>query len=118
MNTSTSAATINELRKTFSQFGIPEMVVSDNGTSFTSEEFKFFRKQNGMKHVTSAPYHPATNGLAERAVETFKQGLKRMKDGSLEDKVSRFLFKYRITPQTTSRALQQSFCKDESSVDV
>ena len=45
-------------------------------------------------HVTTAPYHPASNGLAERDVQTVKEGLRKMVDGSLETRVSRFLFRY------------------------
>jgi len=48
------------------------------------------------------PYHPASNGLAERAVQTVKQGFKRIKDGTLTDKIARFLFSYRTTPQSTT----------------
>jgi hypothetical protein len=102
MNTSTSSATIEKLRTVFATHGLPEKLVSDNGSCFTSEEFEQFLVKNGIKHVTSAPYHPASNGLAERAVQTFKEGMKKMKEGSIETKVSRFLFKYRITPQTTT----------------
>ena len=60
-------------------------------------------KKNGIRHVTSAPYHPATNGCAERAVQTFQAALKKMKCSSGETimtLVNRFLFHYRITPAT------------------
>ena len=33
-------------------------------------------KANGIKHIRSAPYHPSTNGLAERFVQTFKKAMK------------------------------------------
>ena len=56
-------------------------------------------KQNGIRHTTSAPYHP---GLAERAVRIFKDGMKKMSEGSLKQKLARFLFSYRRTPQSTT----------------
>jgi hypothetical protein len=102
--TSTSAVTIEKLRQIFSVHGLPEVIVSDNGTCFTSEEFRQFMQMNGIRHVTSAPWHPASNGLAERAVQTFKTGMKKMSNtpGSLEARLSRFLLAYRTTPQTTT----------------
>ena len=66
---STSAQhTIRHLRSVFATHGLPEILVSDNGTGFTSVEFQEFMKRNGIRHITSAPYHPATNGLAERTL--------------------------------------------------
>lgn len=77
-SSTSSQVTIDKLRSTFAQFGIPDILVSDNATTFTSEEFREITHMNGITHKTSAPYHPASNGLAERAVQTVKNGLKRM----------------------------------------
>ena len=101
-NTSTSATTIELLRKSFSYLGLPDVIVSDNATTFTSAEFAEFLKENEIRHIRSPPYHPASNGLAERAVQTFKEGLKRFKTGSLTARLSRFLLWYRITPHSTT----------------
>ena len=98
----TSPTTITALRSIFAAHGIPELLVSDNGSVFTSAEFKNFTQHNGIRHTTSAPYHPATNGLAERAVQTFKSFLKKTPDGTLEDRLSKFLFNYRLTPHSTT----------------
>ena len=98
----TSATIISLMRKSFASLGLPEVIVYDNATNFTSDEFEQFLKKNGVKHVKTPPYHPASNGLAERAVQTFKEGMRKLKDGSLETKLSRFLFKYRTTPQSTT----------------
>ena len=97
-----STATIQSLRNTFSHFGPPEQVLTDNGPSFVSAEFRNFLKQNGIKHTTLPPYHPASNGLVEKAVQIFKRGLRKMKEGNLHTKLARSLFNYRITPQSTT----------------
>ena len=101
VHAATSSATIEKLRVVFATHGLPERIVTDNGAVFTSDEFEDFLKTNGVTHTRTAPYHPASNGLAERAVQTFKQGIKRIQGGSLETRLS-FLFKYRITPHTTT----------------
>ena len=101
-STSTLTATIELLRKSFSTYGLPEVVVSDNATNFTSDKFEAFLRANGVKQVCTPPYHPASNGLVERAVQTFKFGLKKLKDGSVETKVSRFLFVYQATPHSST----------------
>ena len=102
MQSITTAKTIAKLRSIFATHGLPKTIVSNNGPSFTSEEFKTFLKANGIRHIKSAPYHPSTNGLAERAVQTVKQGLKQMQGAAVEEKLSRFLHKYRITPHSTT----------------
>ncbi|XP_039664152.1 uncharacterized protein K02A2.6-like [Perca fluviatilis] len=102
MTNITAPVTIDKLRQVFAIHGLPDTVVTDNGPTFTSELFGAFMEQNGIRHVCTAPFHPASNGLAERAVQTVKEGLKRMKGDSLSTRLSRFLFKYRLTPQTTT----------------
>ena len=102
MRSITSSATIEQLRTMFAQFGLPDTVVTDNGPSFRSVEFDNFLQKNGIKHLQSAPYHPATNGLTERAVQIFKTGMKKMREGTLQERMARVLFTYRTTPHTTT----------------
>lgn len=45
---------------------------------FTSTEFKSFLSTNGIKQVVTAPYHPAANGLAEWAIQTFKYTVNKL----------------------------------------
>ena len=101
-NSTLSSVVIEELRTVFAKFGLPETIVTDNGTGFVSQEFETFLQKNGIKHVTSAPYHPASNGLAERAVQIVKRGLKKVIDGSVNTRLAKVLFNYRITPQATT----------------
>ena len=51
----TSKATIVSLQSIFATHGLPERVVMDNGSMFTSEEFKAFLEANGIAHSTSSP---------------------------------------------------------------
>lgn len=73
----------------FARFGIPETVVTDNGTCFVSAEFEAFLRKNGIKHFTSVPYHPASNGMAERAVQIVKKGLKKISKGSISERLAK-----------------------------
>lgn len=66
---------------------------------FTSTEFAKFMKQNGIQHAMSAHFHPSSNGLAERATQSLKEGMRKMQGDSIETNLSRFLFSYKITPQ-------------------
>ena len=82
----------------------PEQVMLDNGPQFTSEEFATFVKANGIKHVRVAPYHPASNGLSERFVRTFKQAMRTGKHDGLTQshRLETFLLTYRSTRHATT----------------
>ena len=55
-----------------------------------------------MPHRTSAPYHSATSGLAERAVQVVKNGLRKVTQGDIHLRLARLLFVYRCTPHGTT----------------
>ena len=99
---STGLVMVRKLQQDFVQHELPDTVVSDNGPCFASSVFSEFMRQNGIQDIKVAPYHPASNGLAERAVQTFEAGVKKMIVGTLEDRISHFLFAYRTTPHTTT----------------
>ena len=73
--TTTTNVTIEVLRKIFAAHGLPKQLVSDNGPQFTSDDFAVFM-ENGVQHIRMAPYHPDSNGLAERFVQSVKMALK------------------------------------------
>ncbi|XP_058879215.1 uncharacterized protein K02A2.6-like [Acipenser ruthenus] len=89
----------------FSRFGSPEQLVSDNGPQFVSQELATFLQVNGVQHIRSAPYHPSTNGLAERFVHTMKHALKASQgQGTLHQRLNSFLLACRNTPHATTKA--------------
>ncbi|KAJ1526466.1 hypothetical protein ONE63_009599 [Megalurothrips usitatus] len=63
---------VTHMRYIFADLGLPKLVVTDKGGSFASEIFRHFLAKNSVKHLFSPPWHPASNGLAERTVQTFK----------------------------------------------
>lgn len=99
--------TISKLRDFFSVFGLPAELVSDNGPPFSSNDFVMFCQANGIKPVKSPPYHPQSNGAAERNVQTIKKGLEKalfeqgkntVTENIMLSKLQSFLFNYRVTP--------------------
>ena len=108
VHSATTQVTIEQLRGLFATHGLPETIVSDNGTCFTSAEFKQFVTRNNIQHITSPAYHPSSNGLAERAVQLVKRGLAKLKDGSMETRLARYLMTYRVTPHSTIKGTSPS----------
>ena len=112
MSSTTSCATIRVLRTLFATYGLPRQLVSDNGPQFTSLEFEHFLKLNGVKHVLSTPYHPATNGATECLVKSVKRALKAGGKSDFHQVLSAFLLRTRITPHsTTNKAPAELFLK-------
>ena len=105
MSTATSHGVMAMLRSNFAIFGLPEHIVTDNGSQFTSTEFKEFLRCNGIQHTCTAPGHPATNGLAERYVGHFKSKVKLISgEDDLHTVLCRFLLTYRTTPTSTGKS--------------
>ncbi|XP_062699942.1 uncharacterized protein K02A2.6-like, partial [Aedes albopictus] len=76
MKQTTTELTVNALFETFSRFGVPETLRSDNGPQFISEQFKNFCKEYGIVHQKTTPYWPQANGEVERMNSTI---LKRLR---------------------------------------
>ncbi|PIO75318.1 integrase core domain protein [Teladorsagia circumcincta] len=71
--------TVKELSTMIARYGLPQTIVSDNGTQFCSDQFRKMCEEGGIEHLRTAPYHPQSNGLAERFVDTLKRGIKKFK---------------------------------------
>ena len=85
-----TAQTILQLKRIFSQHGIPDILFSDNGPQFDSREFTTFSTDWQFQHITSSPRYPQSNREVERAVQTMKTVLNKSSDLAL--------LNYRDTP--------------------
>ena len=84
LNSGTSSRmVIQKLKAHFSRFGVPDELYTDNGSQYSSLEFKEFSKEWGFIRKTSSPGFPQSNGLVKRAVQTAKRMLDKCKcDGT------------------------------------
>lgn len=105
-NAPTTGISIKLLSDIFASHGYPVIMVSDNATVFTSDDFKSYCNKNGIFQKLIAPGHPSTNGLAERNVQTLKRKLKAMsaEPAALHDKVNEILQRYRATPLSCGKS--------------
>lgn len=97
---------IEKLTAFFSLFGLPNEIVTDNGPPFQSHGFKMFCRNHGIKCTKSPPYHPQSNGQAERFVRTVKTVFKKFclenRTENLNQRVNKFLIYHRNTPSSTT----------------
>lgn len=100
--------TIEKFKETFAIMGLPFELVTDNGPPFNSSEFVKFCQVNGIKCTKTPPYHPQSNGLAERYVQTVKRAFEKHFLGkhsqvtSMRELLTDFLFSYRNTPNSVT----------------
>lgn len=104
MSRTTAEATIAKLRESWCRWGLPRLVVSDNGPPFSSKEFGEFLTKNGISQMFSAPYHPASNGAAENAVKIIKSVIKKAHRENIDSDIAiaRYLLVYHNTPHCTT----------------
>ena len=98
LHTTTSNQVITQCKSQFARHGIPDIIITDNGPQFSSHEFKQFAQNYQFEHRTTSPYHPQSNGMAEKSVQTVKNLMKK----ALHDKKDPYLalLDYRNTPQS------------------
>lgn len=108
VRTLTSKETIEKVCEYKSRFGHISTLVSDNGTAFSSDEFKNFCMNRGTKHLRTAPYSPCSNGAAENAVKTVKSALTKLSSDpafqkkTVAHRLFSFLEMYRATKHATT----------------
>lgn len=96
----TARTTIKECKNIFTSYGIPKILVTDNGRTF-----KNFLKSCGIIHKYTAPYNPATNRQAERFIQTLKNALRRSNanDTNIASKLEQILLQYRAAPHADTK---------------
>lgn len=107
----TTSSTIEILKDAFARHGFPEVIVSDNATIFVSDEMRKFYAEAAIFPKYIAPGHPATNGLAERSIQTLKKRLLSMQNEpfSMRHKIRDILFRYRATPLTSGKTPAEAY---------
>ena len=92
----TSAAVIRAMKEIFARFGVPDFVVTDNATCFSSAEFAAFVSFWNFIHVTSSPHYAQSNGKAENTVNTVKRLFRKCRDSGESEFIA--LLNWRNTP--------------------
>ena len=76
-NGTTCKQIVTHCKSQFSRHGIPDTLITDNGPQFSSTTFKQFSRDYGFQHQTTSPHYPQSNGMAEKAVQTMKNLIKK-----------------------------------------
>ena len=94
-----------EFIKLFARVGIPEEILTDQGSNFTSSLLAELYRMLHVHPIRTSPYHPQTDGLVERFNQTLKSMLRKCatKEGKDWDKLLPYLlFAYREVPQAST----------------
>lgn len=106
MITSTTDEVARNLIHFISLFGFPKMILTDQGTCFTSELFRQLTEILKIKNLFSTPYHPQTNGALERSHATLKEYLKSFVNDNQDDwhcYLTTAILSYNTTPHCTTQ---------------
>ncbi|KAK7889577.1 hypothetical protein WMY93_025137 [Mugilogobius chulae] len=105
LRTITAPAVLRALIQLFSRVGLPDEILTDQGTNFTSRLMHLFQQQLGITSIKTSPYHPQTDGLVERFNQTLKRMLQKFVDDTGKDWdrwLPFVLFAYREVPQAST----------------
>jgi len=105
LKTITAESVADALIQIFSRVGIPDEILSDQGTQFTADTMREVLRLLSVSQLHSTPYHPQTNGLVERFNGTLKTMLKRLMTDRPKDwdrYLTGALFAYREIPQAST----------------
>ena len=79
LNSMTAQHVINHFKLIFSEYGLLEIIVSDNGPCYTAEAFTKLMQEYNVNHITNLAHYPQFNGLAEKFVQIVKTCFTKLK---------------------------------------
>ncbi|CAH9083530.1 unnamed protein product [Cuscuta europaea] len=95
------------------RFGVPQEIISDNGTQFEAAPFQELLREFGVRHRFSSVAYPQGNGHVENADRTIMEGLKKKLQaagGSWVDELPNILWCYRTTPRRATGETPFALC--------
>jgi hypothetical protein len=100
MKSTTTTKVIRSLQRIFATHGIPEIVRSDNGPQFVSEEMTEYFRVNGITHQRVTEYWPQGNGGVERQNRSLLKVIRIAKSlgKDWKEEIYTYLREYRCTP--------------------
>ena len=104
MTTITTKATLPRLDAIFSRHGIPDVLKSDNATTFRSQYFQNYASFMGFEHRKIEPLWPQANGCVERMMGTLNKTIisSQLEGRNWKQDLYAFLLNYRATPHSTT----------------
>jgi transposase InsO family protein len=108
--TQDSTTAINFIKSIVFHLGVPHSIITDNGTNFTSKEFKNYCEGLGIKLKFPSVAHPKTNGQVEKDNGLICNGIKKRLLAPLEkakhawvDELPSVLWSLRTIPNATTQ---------------
>jgi hypothetical protein len=86
----------------FAEFGVPQVLKSDNGPPFQSHDFKLFAEQQGFNHRRITPLWPQANAVCERFMRNLGKVLRSSDGSNWEVNLTEYLRNYRDTPHSST----------------
>jgi transposase InsO family protein len=110
VTTQDCTTTINFIKSIILRFGVPHSIITDNGTNFTSKEFKNYCESTGIKLKFASVAHPKANGQVKKANGLICNGIKKRLLALLEkakhawvDELPSMLWSLRTTPNPATQ---------------
>lgn len=102
---------IRKRRSQFARYGIPDIVMSDNGPHFSCKEFANFAIEYEFQHTMSSPNYPQSNGKVEQAVKSAKRIVKRARSSKQDVYLSLLDCRNTPTEGILSSPAQRLMCR-------